>query len=162
MLKEIFGYFVDEHGNLFNKHGRQIKFYENQKGYMITQIRVDGKNKTIAQHRLVAMAFIPNPDNKPEVDHKDGNRKHNHRSNLRWATREENVQHSYRYGKKTMVGSKNSRASLTDSEVHAICRMFSEGLTSPELSRFIGKSYNTVRRIRQRQTWTHISHLYRW
>lgn len=162
MLKEIYGYFIDEKGNLFNKHGKPIKFYENQKGYLMTQLRVNGRNKTITQHRLVAIAFIPNPENKPEVDHRDGDRKHNCKSNLRWFTREENVQHSYKHGKKTATGSANSRATLTDAEVHALCRMFSDGMKAPEVSRFTGKSYNTIRRIRQKTTWTHISCYYRW
>lgn len=47
----------------------------------------NGKNKTYFVHRLVAAAFIPNPDNLPEIDHIDGNRANNDATNLRWCTR---------------------------------------------------------------------------
>jgi len=162
MKKEIFGYFITRSGELTNKHGKVIKFYENQKGYLMTQLRVSGKTKTITQHRLVAIAYLPNPSNKAEVDHIDGDRKHNLPCNLRWATRSENVQHSYTNGDKCATGANNSRATFTEAEVHALCRLFSDGLQSPEVSRYTGRPYNTVRRIRQRATWTHISDHYEW
>lgn len=59
-------------------------------GYIHIPITVDGKRKWFRAHRLVAIAFIPNPDNKEQIDHIDGTRDNNHVSNLRWATRSEN------------------------------------------------------------------------
>lgn len=51
--------------------------------------------RTCLLHRLVAESFIPNPDGNPQVNHKDGNKINNHRSNLEWVTRKKNVKHSF-------------------------------------------------------------------
>ena len=59
-------------------------------GYMRVILSDNGKNKTYFVHRLVAAAFIPNPDNFPEIDHIDGDRANNHADNLRWVTVKEN------------------------------------------------------------------------
>lgn len=57
-------------------------------------VHVSFNNKSYLLHRAVAIAFLPNPDNKPEVNHKDLNKTNNHLSNLEWVTRSENMQHS--------------------------------------------------------------------
>ena len=59
-------------------------------GYMRVILSDNGKNKTYFVHRLVAAAFIPNPENKPCIDHIDGDRTNNHADNLRWVTAKEN------------------------------------------------------------------------
>lgn len=58
----------------------------------------DNKRKTFKVHRLVAQEFIPNDEGKPQVNHKDGNRRNNHVDNLEWVTGSENMKHAYRTG----------------------------------------------------------------
>ena len=63
---------------------------DNGNGYKVVQLYKDGKQKTVSVHRLVATAFIDNPDNKPEVHHIDSDRANNKLENLQWVTRKEN------------------------------------------------------------------------
>lgn len=62
------------------------------------KVRIDRKEKRVKIHRLVAEAFIPNPENKPEVNHIDGNKQNNKVSNLEWVTSKENSQHAWDIG----------------------------------------------------------------
>lgn len=63
------------------------------KGYPIVVLCNNGKTKTTRIHRMVAETYIPNPENKPQVNHKDGNRANNHLDNLEWVTYKENADH---------------------------------------------------------------------
>lgn len=69
--------------------------------YVGVHIRINGKVRHCSIHRLVAIAFVPNPDNKPQVNHKDGDKKNNAPDNLEWSTQPENIQHMYDTGLKT-------------------------------------------------------------
>lgn len=67
-------------------------------GYMRIEISKQGRQKKFAVHRLVANAFIPNPENKPQVNHIDSDRANNKAENLEWVTASENSIHGYKYG----------------------------------------------------------------
>lgn len=73
---------------------------KNNHGYLIVGLYSKGKAKLMSVHRLVAEAFIPNPENKAEVNHIDGNKTNNCVWNLEWATRTENACHSVNVLKK--------------------------------------------------------------
>lgn len=82
-------YLVDDEGNIYRKLKPQVC----TNGYMDFKFGLGGNHKRI--HRIVAEVFIPNPENKPEVNHKDRNIKNNHYTNLEWVTRKENMEHMY-------------------------------------------------------------------
>lgn len=71
------------------------------RGYNTAVIYNDGKQKTFKVHRLVAIEFIPNPQNKPFVNHIDGNKENNIVSNLEWCTHSENIKHAFKIGLKS-------------------------------------------------------------
>lgn len=76
--------------------GRIRKPYLDSRGmYVLVHIDVDGVTYNRLVHRLVAGAFIPNPENKPTVNHKDGNKQNNNVDNLEWATLSENQRHAW-------------------------------------------------------------------
>lgn len=90
-------YEISSLGNIRNNK-QNIKSYVTPKGYLRVQLSHEGQQKNFMVHRLVAESFIPNPDNKPEVNHKDSDRKNNHVDNLEWVTSSENVLHGYEDG----------------------------------------------------------------
>lgn len=81
--------------NYYRKGIESIRKPAINKGYLYVSLYRNNVNKTYAVHRLVAEAFIENPENKEQVNHKDGNRKNNNVLNLEWATRSENNTHAY-------------------------------------------------------------------
>lgn len=82
--------FVEKRGFCVSVPARIMKTRKDEKGYYRVSLCSDGKVKTFLVHRLVALAFVPNPDNKPAIDHIDGNPSNNLASNLRWVTWREN------------------------------------------------------------------------
>jgi HNH endonuclease/NUMOD4 motif len=67
-------------------------------GYMQVQLIDGNKRKYFYVHQLVAKAFIPNPNDLPKVNHKDGNKSNNHYSNLEWCTQKQNIHHALQNG----------------------------------------------------------------
>ena len=93
-------YQVSDLGNIrsirFNKI-RNMKSWDSH-GYRAVELCMNNNRYTVGIHRLVALTFIPNPENKPEVNHKDRNKSNNNVENLEWVTQSENVAHAYRHG----------------------------------------------------------------
>lgn len=79
--------------------GHVLKQYADRHGYMQVYPYVNGKHVKLQTHRIVATCFLPNPDNLPEVNHKDNNRKNNSVSNLEWCTPQYNTAYREKYGK---------------------------------------------------------------
>jgi hypothetical protein len=87
-----------------------LKFQINRDGYLVVTLTNDlNKRITLRIHRLMALAFISNPDNKPEVNHKNGIKTDNRLENLEWCTHAENIKHAWNTGllKKDSSGRKN-------------------------------------------------------
>ena len=102
--------------------GKEIKILRpklKKNGYLEISLRKKGVRKSYSIHRLVAEAFIPNPENKPHVNHKDGNKFDNYFENLEWVTQLENMEHAKNTGL-IKSGVENPNAKLTEEQVHQI------------------------------------------
>ena len=83
---------------LYMQKEKLLSLTNTSTGYKKVELVKNGKKKSYKVHRLVAMAFIDNPENKPEVNHIDGNKINNHVDNLEWVTSSENSIHAYKTG----------------------------------------------------------------
>ena len=96
-------------------------------GYKTVNLTKNKVRKAFSVHRLVAEAFIPNPEGKPEVNHIDGDKLNNNYANLEWCTRRENLQHAYDTGLVNQQGSDSVNAKLSDDEVLEIRELYKTG-----------------------------------
>ncbi len=98
-------YEVSNYGNVrslkYNKVKVMAKVFIGRKRmhYHGVHLRFGGKCETLKIHRLVAIAFIPNPENKPNINHVDSNRLNNNIDNLEWCTQKENIRHCISKGR---------------------------------------------------------------
>lgn len=101
---------------LFHKQrGRKLKPVKTIRGYVRLHLlnNITGNRDLMAVHRLVAFCFIPNPENKPQINHINGVRDDNRVENLEWCTNGENTIHSLKFlGRKTVKGRKNESVVL--------------------------------------------------
>lgn len=89
-------YFISEYGDIYSLRNKILmKNFIDRNGYKYISIRQKGKEKKYKIHRLVALAYIPNPENKPTVNHITGDKTKNHYSVLEWATVSENTKHAF-------------------------------------------------------------------
>ena len=90
-------------------------------------------------HRLVAIAFIPNPENKSDVNHKDGNKSNNNDWNLEWMTRKENIEHAMRTGlwKKESYRFQDYVDKLIEEQILKICKLLQDGVSVSEVVKII-------------------------
>lgn len=125
-------------------------------GYISVSLKVDGAVRRFLVHRLVAMAFVPNPGGLPEVDHLDGRPGNNAKANLGWVTRAENMRRAALNGQRPL-GETHGLHRLTAADVRTIRQLAAEGLPSRKIGHQFSVSKTTVLSIAAGRTWGHVA-----
>lgn len=151
-MKYLDGYIdyrISSNGNIWSfKAGRHLmKIHIDSKGYKSIRLCENGKSKLHRVHRLLAIAFKPNPNNHPCINHIDGNKLNNHLSNLEWCTYGKNNTHAYRNGLKAVVGRK-----LNSLQVSIIKHLFFN-INDRKISNIFNVTRETIRDIRMGKLW---------
>ncbi len=135
---------------------KTLRISNNGNGYLRVGLRKDDKRRNFLLHRLLALSFIPNPDNKSQVNHINGIKTDNRVENLEWCTNKENNVHAIGTGLLNNRGSSHGRSKLTEEDVYKIREMAQNKLTDVDISGIFKVSPATVYYIRTRKTWKHI------
>lgn len=164
-------YLISNFGNIKTKErqGRHyfikshpIKIHTKENGYQRVVLCLDKNGgKYYYLHRLVALLFIPNPNNLPYINHKDGNKSNNCVDNLEWCTKSENEKHAWRTGLKNKQtvgtkGEKHGRHKLTQKQVDFIREVhkpFDSELGSVALAKKFNVSAQTITNVVNYRNW---------
>ena len=164
-INESSEYEVSNFGRVRSKnsyHGwkpRILNFGKTMSGYKLVSLSNAGKRKSRMVSRLVAQAFIPNPLNLPEVNHRNGKKEDNHYLNLEWCTHSYNIFHAYHNGfMKPHVGDKCNWTRFTIEQVREMRGMkdADPSMTYVEIGNRFDTSGSTARKIITGQRWKFI------
>jgi hypothetical protein len=128
--------------------------------YLKASLRRKNQTQQIYIHRLVAITYLPNPFNLPEINHRDGDKFNNHVDNLEWVTRLQNAKHARRlnlYHHVPARGSNHPEAKLTENDILIIRKRWdADEVSLDTLATEYRISKSTMHSICSRKTWTHI------
>lgn len=134
--------------------GRTIKPFIDKDGYEIVTLSHKGIKKKFKVHRLVAFAFIQNLEEKPEVNHKDGNKRNNHYDNLEWSTGKENTNHAFKTGLNNNKRENHKLSKLKEEDVSEIRKLYKTGkYTYGKIADMYDVSIMQICRIVKHQRW---------
>ena len=160
-IKELDGYYeVSNFGRIRNKKTLHIKsidfdghYCKFGYDYTFNKIRKRGWYRV---HKAVAQAFISNDENKPTINHKDGNKKNNNINNLEWATYKEQMEHSTKILHQN-CGENNYNAQYTNEQVKEMRKLYEEeNCDIKMLQNMFGGNIKNIRRIIKYERWKNI------
>lgn len=156
LIENSKNYFVTSDGEIYH-NDKRLNPYIAKNGYKVTWIvYLDGTRQLLYVHRLVAKAYLQNPENYSVVNHKNLNKLDNRVENLEWCTQLHNNQHAHKNGAFHKDGL-HHRADYTIEQIEQACILLAQGCRNIEVEDISGVNRKIVNQIRQRETWNHIS-----
>jgi hypothetical protein len=135
--------------------GKTMKTHFNdQCGYLYVTFNGKRKKSTFSIHRLVAKAFIPNQDNKKEVNHLNGNKTDNRADNLEWVFPKDNMKHASYHGL-LRSGENHVSSKLTDEDVRQI-RFLSKFMTQKKMGELFHVCRQVIGKVERKEIWAHV------
>ena len=156
-------YKVSNIGTVLKPDGKLLNTWKNDHGYVYVRIKMpDGTWKSPKVHRLVASAFIPNPENKREVNHIIPVKGFNWVGNLEWVSSAENKYHARRHGlyknaSYNRVGQDRPGTRYSDETVRKVCKLLEEGKQPTEIALLLGVPKSLPGCIKYTGKWSHIA-----
>jgi len=127
-----------------------------KRGYKRVRLSKDNTTKKFQIHRLVSLAFIDNINNKPQINHIDGNPSNNNVNNLEWCTQSENQIHAFKTGLQSASGENNTQSKLTIYDVADIKQLLEIGVFHREIAKLYGVSRRCITDINRKKTWAFV------
>ena len=159
-MKQITGSscYITQDGKVLSKDLTERSQKRTPQGYREISIydNVVKTRKWFRVHRLVAEYYIPNPENKPFVNHKDGNKENNCVENLEWVTHRENMDHAINFGL-VKRAEENANNKFTTEQAELVCKLLEMGYRNIDIEKTTGVNRFAVSAIRLGIVWKHIS-----
>ena len=146
-----------KNGRKLTIKGQLLRQQKNHRGYLRVKLKLNGKERAFSAHRLVAQAFLPNLENKPQVNHLNGIKYDNNVCNLEWCTQAENIEHAFANGLMA-VGERHGNSRLTLEQVIFIKQLLElrENSITDIAKRFM-VGVSTIHDIKSGRQWKHIA-----
>lgn len=152
------GFKANMSGQILGRSGKLLKGHT-RKYVEVTVVDEAGSHKIRRAHQLVARAFIPNPENKPHINHKNGIKTDNRVENLEWCTHSENIQHAWETGlysyEKFPRGGKHPSAKITDDVARQMINLKGK-MRTVDIARKFNISRPAVWNILYGKAWEHL------
>lgn len=161
-------YLISSYGRIFNtRTNKYMKLFMVPNGYYAVTLTFNtGQQKRFYIHRLVALAFIPNPSNKDQVNHLNGIKKDNYIENLEWCTSQENIMHAINTRMRSnLYGEKHPKNKYNKELIESICYLISIGKKPSEIISILnlsnpGRIKRLIKHIKRKEQWVKISNKY--
>lgn len=150
-------YQITDSGEVLKTNGEIKASSIDKKGYHHITLSNKGNKTTFLLHKLVALHFIPNINNLPQINHIDGNKSNNCKDNLEWVNGSTNIIHSFNNGLSDYKGEKNGRAKLTNNQIKEIKKLINNKIKLKDIALQFNVHPNTISEIKRNKKWKHIN-----
>lgn len=151
-------YYATEDGHVYSgKTNKTISERMSNQGYMLINLSIDGICKTYSVHRLIAITFIPNPFNLPEINHKNGKKTDNRIENLEWVDTSRNIKHAYQNNLIHPARGKDTKYGRFDeSDVITIRKLYKDGKSQYKLAKIYNVTRSAIQQIVNNKTYVYV------